>query len=248
MPPRSPMSESGASRPASTLDGSNVRLSASGRFALLLLAAEKRRTLIISQLELWRPTPLPTARFGPAPSPGDRINDHRSGLRPWAVAIAWPGIRGWCNYGRCAGRGNLSRRAVAAPRDAIVGARSAIVGTRSVDTRANDPTGANGRSGDDCTAANRSTGLPTRHAGDTHGRQRIADPRIRLCHRTGLLGRRQIVVDEQAEHSSGSRKREPQNFDCLIHGDFLRIWSAELTQPPVDPPTRNGDAILRLGV
>ena len=46
MPPRSPICESGASRPASTLNGSNVRLSAFGRFALL--AAEKRRTLIIS--------------------------------------------------------------------------------------------------------------------------------------------------------------------------------------------------------
>jgi hypothetical protein len=39
---------------------------------------------------LWRPAELVTVRFGPAPSPRDRIDDHRVRVRPWAVAIARP--------------------------------------------------------------------------------------------------------------------------------------------------------------
>jgi hypothetical protein len=43
---------------------------------------------------LWRPAPLKTVRFGPAPPSRDRVHDDSVRVGPWAVAIARPVIRG----------------------------------------------------------------------------------------------------------------------------------------------------------
>jgi hypothetical protein len=57
----------------------------------------------VAEYVLWRPAELVTARFGPAPSSRDRIDDHSVRVGPWAVAITRPAIRrrcGDCGPGR----------------------------------------------------------------------------------------------------------------------------------------------------
>jgi hypothetical protein len=59
---------------------------------------------------LWRPTELVTARFGPAPSSCDRIDNHSVRVGTRAVAIARTAIRGWCGDRRSGAVGRRRSR------------------------------------------------------------------------------------------------------------------------------------------
>jgi hypothetical protein len=101
----------------------------------------------------WRPAELVAARFGSAPSSGDRVHDHRVRVGPWAVAVARSAVRAWgCSDRRS---GSVGRGA------ADIGPWAVAIATvsRSPDIRPNR-SGSN-RSGSNSGSSNSGSGRNT---------------------------------------------------------------------------------------
>jgi hypothetical protein len=162
---------------------------------------------------LWRPAKLITVRFGSAPSSRGRIDDRGVRVRPWAVAIARPAIRGCCDDRRSG--------AVGRGRSPDVRRSGAVGRGRSPDVRRSGAVG-RGRSPD------------VRRSGAV-GRGRSPDIR-----RSGRVGRGRSP-DVRHPSSSASDSSSPNRSSCCRAAVFASMHSpanpsnARCRKGPTDP-------------